>query len=43
MTGGRVADSTDREKFATNVSLLATVPREKRCAGKVTVQAAYRF
>jgi hypothetical protein len=31
------------EKFTTTVSLLATVPREKRLAGRYTVQASYRF
>jgi hypothetical protein len=31
------------EKFASNVSLLATVPTEKRSPGKYIVQASYRF
>src|SRR3954447_11082918 len=31
------------EKFTSTVSLLATVPREKRLAGRYTVQATYRF
>ncbi len=31
------------EKFTSNVSLLATLPREKRIPGTYTVQASYRF
>ena len=31
------------EKFTSNVSLLATVPRDKRLPGTYTVQASYRF
>ena len=31
------------EKFTSNVSLLATVPRDKRVPGSYTVQASYRF
>jgi hypothetical protein len=31
------------EKFTSNVSLVATVPREKRHPGRYVVQAAYRF
>jgi hypothetical protein len=31
------------EKFTSNVSLLATVPRDKRLPGRYTMQAAYRF
>lgn len=31
------------EKFTANVSLLATVPRDKRLSGTYTVQASYRF
>ncbi len=31
------------EKFTSNVSLLATVPRERRLSGGYTVQASYRF
>ena len=31
------------EKFTSNVSLLATVPRDKRLPGRYTVQASYRF
>jgi hypothetical protein len=31
------------EKFTSNVSLLATLPLEKRIAGRYTIQASYRF
>jgi hypothetical protein len=31
------------EKFTANVSLLATVPRDKRLPGRYTVQASYGF
>lgn len=31
------------EKFRSNVSLLATAPRDKRRPGRYTVQASYRF
>jgi hypothetical protein len=31
------------EKFTSNVSLLATLPLEKRVAGRYTIQASYRF
>jgi len=31
------------EKFTSNVSLLATVSRDKRVPGRYTVQASYRF
>jgi hypothetical protein len=31
------------EKFASNVALLATLPRDKRQPGKYTVLASYRF
>ncbi len=31
------------EKFTANVSLLATLPLEKRAAGRYTIQASYRF
>jgi hypothetical protein len=31
------------EKFTSNVSLLATLPREKRPPGKYVVRASYRF
>jgi hypothetical protein len=31
------------EKFTSNVSLLATVPRKKRRPGRYVAQAAYRF
>jgi hypothetical protein len=31
------------EKFTADVSLLATVPRDRRLPGKYTVRASYRF
>ncbi len=31
------------EKFTSNISLLATLPREKRLVGRYKIQASYRF
>ncbi len=39
----RVLRLAPGEKFASNVSLLSTVPRNKRLPGGYTVRASYRF